>query len=322
MAGKVLTIAGNTLRETLRQPVFCILVGIAAAMIALSPTFTMFTLLEEVKLVRDMGLSTILLAGLLLAVLSASSVVTEEVRGRTALMVVSRPVGRGAFVLGKFLGILLAQAAAAYLLTVVLVLTVRVGVKEAAYTKLDLPVAWAELAAGLLTVASATAINFFFDKPFPSAVIGAALVFFSVVFFGFAFLDKELHLVAFLDAMDVELLKAGLVLFPMTAVLTAAAVACATRCSLLVTMVLSVLFFALGTLSGYLFEQLAAASRLLGALPAMLLPDFRVFWMGDALAADQAVPWAYIGTSLGYGALYATGLLFLGMCLFEGREIQ
>jgi len=322
MPAKVLAIAGNAFRETVRQPVFCILLGIALAMIALSPSFAMFTLFEDVKLVKDMGLSTVLLAGLLLAVLSASNVVAEEVRGRTALMVVARPVGRGAFVLGKFLGILLAQLAAAYLLSIVLVLTVRVGVPEAAYTKLDTPIIWAELVAAILTVAAAVGANYFFDKPFPSALLFAALLFFSLVFFTFAFLNKELGLVPFLQAMDTETLKACLVLFPMTAVLTAVAVTCATRLTLVLSMVACVLFFAVGTLSEYLAEQLAVGSHWWSALPYSLLPNFQVFWMGDALSAGSPVPWPYLWSTVGYGALYSAALLFLGMCLFEGREIQ
>lgn len=322
MAGKVWAIASNAFRETVRQPVFCVLLGIALAAIALSPSFAMFTIFDDVKLVKDMGLSTILLAGLLLAVLSASNVVTEEVRGRTALMVVARPVGRGAFVLGKFLGILGAQAAAVYLLSLVLVLTVRIGVPEAAYSKLDTPVIWGEMIAVLLTVVAATAANYFFDRPFPSAVIFAALGIFSLLFFGSAFFDRELQLVPYLEAMDLETLKACLVLFPMLAVLTAAAVVCATRLTLVVSMFVCVLFFAVGTLSEYLFEQLAVASRLLAALPAILLPSFQVFWMGDALSAGNPIPWGYIGSAAAYGALYCTALVFLGMSLFEAREIQ
>lgn len=322
MAGKVIAIASNAFRETVRQPVFCILLGIALAMIALSPSFAMFTLYDDVKLVKDMGLSTILLAGLLLAVLSASNVVTEEVRGRTALMVVARPVGRGAFVVGKFLGITLAQLAAAYLLSIVLVLTVRVGVAETATTKLDIAVLWSEVAAAVLAVGAAIAANYFFDRPFPSTVLFAALVLFSIVFLGFSFFDRDYDPVPFLEGIDGELLKACIVLFPTTAVLTAAAVACATRLTLVVSMVACTAFFAAGTLSGYLFERLAAASRVLAELVYVALPNFQVFWMGEALTAGKSIPWHYVGSTFGYGALYAAGLVFLGICLFEAREIQ
>lgn len=322
MVGKVLTIAANAFRETVRQPVFCVLLAIAMGMIALSPSFAMFTLLDDVKLVKDMGLSTILLAGLLLAVLSASNVVTEEVRGRTALMVVARPVGRGAFVLGKFLGIVLAQFAAAYLLSLVLVLTVRLGVPETATTKLDTAVLWAELAAAALAVAAATAANYFFDKPFPSTLLFAALALFTVAFVALAFTNKQSEFVPFMEAMDVELMKACAVLFPMVAILTAAAVACATRLTLVTSMVTCAIFFAAGTLSGYLFERLGTASRLLAMIPCLVLPNFQMFWMGDALTAGKEIPWHYMGSSWGYGALYTMALLFLGMCLFEAREIQ
>ena len=322
MVGKVATIAGNAFRETVRQPVFCVVLAVAGGMIAASPWFSMFTLLENIKLVKDMGLSTILLAGLLLAVLSASNVVSEEIRGRTALMVMARPVGRGAFVLGKFLGIALAQLVAAYLLTLVLVLTVRVGVPEAAYSKLDTPVIWGEAIATVLTVLAAAAANYFFDKPFPSAVVFAALGAFTLVFVGFGFFDGELKPVAFLSAMDLDLLRACITLFPLAAVLTAAAVACATRLSLVASVVACTLFFAVGTLADYLFARLVAVSRLLGEVFYVLLPNFQVFWVGDALSADKPVPWPYVGLSLGYGALYAAALLFLGMWLFETREIQ
>ncbi|MFW6107132.1 MAG: hypothetical protein ACOC8A_00430 [bacterium] len=317
----MLTIAGNAFRETVRQPVFCVVLGLAAVLIALSPSFAMFTLLDSVKLVQDMGLSTILLAGLALAVLSASTVVTEEVRGRTALMVMARPVGRGQFVVGKFLGLAAAQAAAVYLLTVVLVLTVRVGVPEAAYTKLDTAAIWAEVGAGVLTVVVAAGMNYFFDRPFPSAVVFAALVLFSVAFFGLGLVDKELRPVPYFSAMDGDTLRACIVLFPTVVVLTAAAVACATRLALVTTVLVCSVFFVVGMLSDYMFGRLAGES-LAAAVPYALLPNFQVFWMGEALSAEKAVPWAYLWTALGYAALYTAALLFAGMALFETREIQ
>lgn len=339
MVGKTWTIAANAFRETVRQPVFCVVLGVAGAMIALSPTFTMFTLMQSVKLVQDIGLSTILLAGLVLAVLSASAVVTEEVRGRTALMVMSRPVARWEFVLGKFLGLVLAQAVVCYLLALVLTLTVRVGVKDAAYTKLDTAVAWGEAAALALTLLVAAGANYFFDKPFPSAAIFAGLLFFSLLFFGSGLVDRGLRPVPYLSATSMDTFRACVALFPTVMVLTAAAVACATRLSLVTSVVLCSLFAVLGLLSDYLFGRMAgrvgsavakqgfgAARPGLGELVVWVLyravPNFQVFWMGDALSAEEAVPWAYVWAAWSYGALWSAALLFLAMLLFERREIQ
>jgi len=320
MLAKVITIARNAFRESVRQPVFCVVLAVAAAMIALSPLVAMFTLMESVKLVQDMGLSTILLSGLLLAVLSASTVVTEEVRGRTAQMVVSRPVGRGEFVVGKFLGLLAAQAVSCVLLAIVLTLTVRVGVKDAAYTKIDAAVAWGELAAVFLTVLVAAGANYFFDRPFPAAVVFAALFFFLLLFLGFGFVDRDLRPVPYLSAMDLQTLLACAVLFPLVAVLTAGAVACSTRLSLVTSVVACSLLAAVGMVSDFFFGTQAARGAA-AEIAYRVLPNLQVLWMGEALAAEVVIPGAYAGMAFGYGACNAAALVALGMVLFESREI-
>jgi len=50
--------------------------------------------------------------------------------------------------------------------------------------------------------------------------------------------------------------------------------------------------------------------------------NLQVFWMGDALSVDQAIPWSYVATACGYAALDVAAVLLAGMFLFEGREIQ
>ena len=219
MVGKVWTIGWNAFRETVRQPVFCVVLGIAGGLIALSPTFSMFTLLESERLVKDMGLSTMLVAGLLLAVLSASNVVSEEVRGRTALMVVSRPVGRWAFVGGKFLGLALAQLLALYLLGLVLVMTVRIGVPEAVYSKIDTRLMWGEIGGTALALALAGAVNYFFDRPFPSSVVFWAAVLLTAVVLVFGFFDRDGQVAPWLSAYDGQTVRACVALAPLVLVL-------------------------------------------------------------------------------------------------------
>jgi ABC-type transport system involved in multi-copper enzyme maturation permease subunit len=61
---------------------------------------------EDVKMLKDSGLTLIMVLSMIVAVWSASVSVSEEVEGRTALTVLSKPVRRRQFILGKFLGIL------------------------------------------------------------------------------------------------------------------------------------------------------------------------------------------------------------------------
>lgn len=100
-------VARVTCSEILREGMFSFVLVVAALLILFSQFLPFFGDAEsEIKLVRDMGLATMVLAGGGLALLYAGSGIGEELESRMAAMVLSKPVGRGAFVLGKFLGTL------------------------------------------------------------------------------------------------------------------------------------------------------------------------------------------------------------------------
>ena len=100
-------ICGNTFRESIRQPVYWAVVMLTAVLMALSVAFAGFALGEESKLVRDAGLTSITIAGLLLAIFLSSSVVASEIEKRTALTVLCKPVGRFHFILASTLALFL-----------------------------------------------------------------------------------------------------------------------------------------------------------------------------------------------------------------------
>ena len=113
-------IAKNAFAELTRQPIYGILVLVGMALIAFSPLIAMFTYMQDIKLVVDMGLGTIFMMGMALAVLCATQVVSREIEAKTAGAVMSKPVGRLTFVAGKFLGVSMAMAMAGYLFTLIL----------------------------------------------------------------------------------------------------------------------------------------------------------------------------------------------------------
>jgi ABC-type transport system involved in multi-copper enzyme maturation permease subunit len=61
---------------------------------------------EDIKMLKDTGFTLILVFNLIFAIWAASSSVADEIEGRTALTVLSKPIGRAQFILGKFFGIL------------------------------------------------------------------------------------------------------------------------------------------------------------------------------------------------------------------------
>ena len=98
---QLLTIAWNAFTELMRQPVFLLLMtssSVFSIFLACTPYFGFG---EDPKLVKDSVLATLLLVGLFCAVISASYSVAHEIMSGTALAVLSKPVGRMVFLLGK-----------------------------------------------------------------------------------------------------------------------------------------------------------------------------------------------------------------------------
>ena len=60
---------------------------------------------EDPKMVKDSGLAIMFLVGLFAAVINAANTVSREVQSGTALAVLSKPVSRTQFILGKYLGV-------------------------------------------------------------------------------------------------------------------------------------------------------------------------------------------------------------------------
>lgn len=321
MLSRVYAIARNTLFETIRQPVFAVVLLGALCLIAFSPAFTMFTLVNHIKLVKDMGLATIMVAGLLLAVLAASAVISEEIRKQTALTVVSKPVDRFEFILGKYLGILASLLIAGYLMTVVLTMTVRVGVPEAASTRLDLAAIWGMVLACGLALLGAVVSNYFFDRPFPSTCILLGLVLFSLAYLVVGFLppvEEALMETAF--HYDHSVTLGGLLVVMAITVMASVAVAVSARLNPLLTLALCAGFFILGLVADSTLGRLAQASSAASVLYHAVF-NVQVFWVADGLSAGRSVPWDYVLRAGTYALSYQAAVLFLAMFLFQDREV-
>ena len=102
----ILAIAGNTARDVMRQTVFYLIAGGGVALVLCSFSFTMFAFGEESRMIRDMGISTITMCCLTLASLSAANTISKELEKGTIVTLLSKPIGKHAIIVGKFLGIL------------------------------------------------------------------------------------------------------------------------------------------------------------------------------------------------------------------------
>jgi ABC-type transport system involved in multi-copper enzyme maturation permease subunit len=103
---KVAAIALVTAKESMSQPLFYVVLALGCFSLLAFVFIPYNTFGEDVKMLKDSGLTMIMVLAMVVAVWSASVSVSEEVEVRTALTVLSKPVKRRQFVVGKFLGIL------------------------------------------------------------------------------------------------------------------------------------------------------------------------------------------------------------------------
>ena len=99
-----MAIAKQTLDDMLRRKILLILLIVAVGMIALGPSVGFLSPRESSAVLRSLGLAVILIAGLLITILAGIQVIPTEIERRTIYTVLSKPVQRYEFILGKFLG--------------------------------------------------------------------------------------------------------------------------------------------------------------------------------------------------------------------------
>ena len=106
LAPKVGAIARTTAKEATAQPLYYVILAIGVFSLVFFPFVPYNTFGEDIKMLKDTGLTLIMILTAVVALWTASVSIADEIEGRTALTLLSKPVGRRQFIIGKFLGIL------------------------------------------------------------------------------------------------------------------------------------------------------------------------------------------------------------------------
>ncbi len=266
---QLLTIARNTFVESIRQPIFFVLVmlcGLLQVMATWSTAFAMgYTTGSEVhgdnKLLLDLGLATVFVFGMLLAAFVATSVVSREIENRTVLTVVSKPVGRTTLVLGKFTGVAGAILLALVTMLVWLLLSIRHGVLTTAADDPDGPVILFGLLAVAASIGAGIVCNYLYGWYFSQTAM-TLMAPLSVVAWVLVLLISKKWAVQSLGAdFKPQVMMACAALSIAVLVLTAVATAVSTRLGQVMTVVVCAGVFLLGLLSNYWLGERAFRNR-------------------------------------------------------------
>jgi len=325
MFHKLLAIAANTFIETVRQPIYGVLLWVTAFWIGfVSPSMAAFTLAagNDKKVMIDVSLATLMLYGLLASVFSAAGVITREIESHTVLTVVSKPVSRSSFLVGKYLGVTAAVLVGYYFLSLVLFMTVRHGTMETASDRFDQPVLVFGVCAVAISVVAATFGNYVYGWHFVAALTAWVVPLGTLALLLVLFFNPQWKLQSpATDFGNLQLLYAAASAFCGVLILAAFAVALATRFSQVVALTLCAGIFVLGLHSDYLFGRAVAQGPLFRLLYASV-PNFQFFWLGDPLTQEILVPGRQVAYAAGYAGLYALAVLAFGTALFQTREVS
>jgi len=323
---KIYAIAKVTFLQVIRQPIFGVLLLLAMGLMTLAPSVTALSLDDDNKMLQDMCISTILVTGLVLSAFSASGAVSAEIEDQTILTIVSKPINRFAFLVGKFVGVMAALLLACAFMTLAFMMVLRHGVLTAAYMSRDWPVVIFGLGAAAIALVFAGIANYLFDLQFaPAAMaIGLPLITFSAIIIGF--FDKHWQLQPFGKGYSLDVLSACLLLLFAVWILAAVCIVCSTRLTVVWTIVLAFVALCLGMVwDHYVLPRIDAAqneaARIGWSALYAAIPNFQIFWMIDALDRNKSIAPIYLIHAAGYAGAFILAMLFLAFALFLGRQV-
>lgn len=320
MLQQLWAISQNTYKESIRQPIFVVLLLMVSGLLGLAPTFTAYTLDDDNKLLIDLGLSTIFLGGLFLAAFTTAGVLDREIRNRTVVTMLSKPVARPLFIIAKYIGVFAAMATAHWIWSAAFLLAVQHGVLMRASDVLDQPVLTFGLGAAAFALLLALWANYFRGKLFATWLTFSLAPLLTVAYFAALCFDREWHAHSPSLEFNGQLLIALLLVLEGLAILSAVAVAASTRLGQLMTLLTCTIFLGLGLTADYLYQSYASLSGLAHAL-ILLVPNFQFLWLADAVTEENPVNLGYVAMVTLYTFFYVVAGLGVAVALFQTRDV-
>ncbi|MDP7293237.1 MAG: hypothetical protein QF497_13515, partial [Verrucomicrobiota bacterium] len=247
------TIARNAFMEVAQQPVYLLLMTCTSFFCVFLSMVPYFGFGNDIQMVKTSTLAIMLVTGLFGAVLCASSSVAREIRTGTALAVLSKPVGRARFILGKYVG--LSGALTLLLLANLVACLLASRMAYDAYGSADTFSFGVYCLGGLLAAFVAGGfLNYFLQVRFVITTV-IAVVILTTAMFAIILVTEAETTGAGADprVVDWRLISASVLILFAVLILTALALACSTRLELLPTLAICSGVLFLGLMSDWLF---------------------------------------------------------------------
>ena len=320
MIGQLLALSRHAFLESLRRQVFLVLLLLVTALLVLNPAISRYTFDDDNKLLLDLGLSTILLGGIVLASLTASGVLRQEYDAGTILTLLSKPISRPLLILGKYCGIAAAIGLCLGTWTIVFLMTLRHGVMQTARHTVDAPVLTFGIGAGVLALLIALAANYFFRQHFGAVLSRALFISLTLAYVLTLFVARDGSLQSPGTDLDAKTLWALLLVAEATCFFAAVALAVAAYWSQISALFVCLLLFFVGLCSDYAFGRFADSSTAARVVHKMI-PNMQFLWLTDAVTQNRPIDAYYVLLTSAY-CLLLTGAALCAAIVFLREEVR
>jgi Cu-processing system permease protein len=304
--GRIYAIMLNTFREAVRDRVLYAVLGFACAVLLFTLAIAELSLHDKLRVVSDVGMASISLFAVVIAVFLGSSLLYKEIERKTLYVILPKPIARTEFLLGKYLGIVLTAV----------VFVALMGSLQLWTTSLQAEASplWAGLVLLGLLAALGLALGLSRDRTavlLPFAAVALAV---TALFADRSGVDLQ-ALLAQLSLCAVEVL-----------VLASVAILFSSFSTPFLTGIFTLGIWVLGRsaddMATLKSKQLGELTRQVLRVASELLPNLQLYVPGRSLLYSETPVWVwpYVASCLGYGLLYALVLLAAAAFIFQRRD--
>lgn len=303
---RIYAIAINTFREAVRDRVLYGVLGFACAVLMFTLAIAELSLHQQERVITDVGLASISLFSVIVAIFLGSSLLYKEIERKTLYVILPKPIRRGEFLLGKYLGIFFTAA----------VFVALMGALQLWITAVQAGVGASYAFSALLGLGALLGVWMWRARDRTAVLIPFSLIALVVC-----------SLLAWRSGRPLEPILAQLTLCAVEVlVLAAVALLFSSFSTPFLTGVFTLGVWVAGRsaddMATMKSKQLSELVRSVLRGAAEVLPNLQLYVPGRTLLYGEGpvALWPYVATSAGYGLLYAALLLTFATMIFGRRD--
>ena len=285
---RIWAISRNTFTQLVRMKVFYFMLIFSALIIGANLLFLSFTFEQELKILKDVSFGAMSLFASIFAIVGTALLIPKDLEDRTLYTILTKPVPRIEYLIGKLLGILLLIAVSILLMSLLFfaVLYIRQhGILAEKIASIPRQVSEADI--------ESFRENIFSRGLQPELLLGVVAVFLKAA------------------------VAAAVALFVST-------FASSTLFTIIVSLVIYFIGHAQALALDFYFakgEMHSAAQRFFAGLIGVVFPNFQLFNVADGLTAGEVISASLMARLLGLTAFYLTIYSLVSWLVFAKKEL-